>query len=121
MNQRIINQNSQNEEDIDINLSNIAEDLIEVGNTIKKGNKLEKNKIKYNGKADNNIGTNIGQSKMKNNYDIPLQISSKRNEIEEKFDFGCQTLPELEQTSGKNNNADQKEQNILDAKDVIEY
>ena len=116
MNQRIINQNSQNEEDIDINLSNIAEDLIEVGNTIKKGNKLEKNKIKYNGKADNNIGTNIGQSKMKNNYDIPLQISSKRNEIEEKFDFGCQTLPELEQTSGKNNNADQKEQNILKPK-----
>ena len=116
MNQRIINQNSQNEEDIDINLSNIAEDLIEVGNTIKKGNKLEKNKIKYNGKADNNIGTNIGQSKMKNNYDIPLQISSKRNEIEEKFDFGCQTLPELEQAPGKNNNADQKEQNILKPK-----
>jgi len=111
MNRRIINQNNQNEDDIDINLSNIADDLIEVCNTIKKDNKLEKNKKKNNGKADNNIETNIGQPKMKNNYDIPLQIPSKRKKIEEKFDFGCQTLPELEQTPYKNNNADQKEEN----------
>lgn len=37
-----------------INLSNIAEDLIEVCNTIKKGNKSDKNKIKNNGKTDIN-------------------------------------------------------------------
>ena len=107
MNRRIINENIENDEDI--NLSNIAEDLIEVSHTIKKDKKLDKNKIKNNGKSDINIEKGTDYSKRNNNFDIPLQISSKRKQEYEKFDFGCQTLPELEETPGKNNNIDQKD------------
>ena len=88
----------QNEESIDIddiNLSNIAEDLIETFNyTPAKKNKIDN--------ISNTNLNNLNQIKNNDTKNIPPQIIENNKEKKEKVEFGCQTYSNLEQ-NGVNN------------------
>jgi hypothetical protein len=95
----------EDEECEDINLSNIAEDLVDL--------KLNTKRMDLESKDTNSIKADI--------YDISLQNKKELSPKKEKAEFGCQTLTEIDEKKNDNlKNLNNNNNNINDQKPKIE-